>query len=56
MILNGVPLPVASKWHGHASVAFTLNVYSHSQDDALAAAGDLLDSVIRQSRGTGEIL
>ena len=25
-------------WLGHASAAFTLSVYAHSQDDALKAA------------------
>ncbi len=39
MILSNVPVPVVSKWHGHASAAFTMNNYAHSQDDALAAAG-----------------
>jgi len=51
MILNGVPVPVVSKWHGHASAAFTMNNYAHSQDDALTAAGALLGSVIRKSQG-----
>lgn len=50
MILNNVSVPVVSKWHGHASAAFTMNNYAHSQDDALAAAGALLGSVIRKSQ------
>ncbi len=42
MILSGVPLPVVSKWHGHATAAFTMSVYAHSQEDALAQAGATL--------------
>jgi integrase len=42
MILQGVPVTVVSAWHGHATAAFTLARYAHSQDDALAAAGDTL--------------
>jgi integrase len=29
---------VIAAWLGHASAAFTLSVYAHSQDDALKAA------------------
>jgi integrase len=49
MILNGVPIPVVSAWHGHASAAFTVSVYAHSQPDALTAAGALYGSLIRAS-------
>jgi integrase len=44
MILQKVPIPVVSAWHGHATAAFTLAFYAHSQDDALAAAGQTLAS------------
>jgi integrase len=39
MHLRGVPIAVVAKWLGHASAAFTMAVYTHSTDDALAAAG-----------------
>lgn len=39
MHLRGVPIAVISAWLGHASAAFTMAVYAHSQDDALKAAG-----------------
>jgi integrase len=42
MILSGVPIPVVSKWHGHATAAFTMSVYAHSQQDALVHAGATL--------------
>ena len=38
MQLRGVPIAVIAAWLGHASAAFTLSVYAHSQDDALQAA------------------
>jgi integrase len=38
MHLRGVPIAVIAAWLGHASAAFTLSVYAHSQDDALKAA------------------
>ncbi|MGK9270319.1 site-specific integrase [Williamsia muralis] len=38
MHLRGVPIAVIAAWMGHASAAFTLKVYAHSQDDALQAA------------------
>jgi integrase len=31
MILNNVPIPVVSEWHGHASAAFAMANYAHSQ-------------------------
>ncbi len=39
MHLRGVPTAVISKWLGHASAAFTLKTYVHSQDEALTDAG-----------------
>ena len=38
MHLRRVPIAVIAAWLGHASAAFTLSVYAHSQDDALKAA------------------
>ncbi|MGA8124301.1 MAG: site-specific integrase [Mycobacterium sp.] len=38
MHLRQVPIAVIAAWLGHASAAFTMSVYVHSQDDALAAA------------------
>jgi integrase len=39
MHLRGVPIAVVAAWLGHASAAFTMAVYTHSQDDALKTAG-----------------
>lgn len=38
MHLRGVPIAVIAAWMGHASAAFTLATYAHSQDDALKEA------------------
>jgi integrase len=38
MHLRQVPIAVIAAWLGHASAAFTMSVYAHSQDDALKAA------------------
>jgi integrase len=38
MHLRGVPIAVIAVWLGHASAAFTMSVYAHSQDDALKTA------------------
>jgi integrase len=38
MHLRGVPIAVIAAWLGHASAAFTMAVYTHSQDDALKDA------------------
>jgi integrase len=51
MTLRGVPVPVVSAWHGHASAAFALTFYAHSQDDALAAAGETLAAAHGRSEG-----
>ena len=51
MILNGVPIPVVSAWHGHATPAFTMAFYAHSQDDALARAGERLADVYGSAQG-----
>lgn len=42
MHLRGVPTAVISAWLGHASAAFTLKTYVHSQDEALLSAGATL--------------
>jgi integrase len=38
MHLRQVPIAVIAAWLGHASAAFTMSVYAHSQDAALKAA------------------
>lgn len=38
MHLQGIPIAVIAAWLGHASAAFTLSVYTHSQEDALLEA------------------
>lgn len=40
MHLRGVPVAVISAWLGHASAAFTMSRYVHSQDPALLEAGE----------------
>lgn len=46
MHLRGVKTAVISKWLGHASAAFTMATYVHSQDDALAEAAQTLAQAI----------
>lgn len=46
MHLRGVPIAVISAWLGHASAAFTMAVYAHSQDEALKAAGMSFQRVV----------
>jgi integrase len=50
MHLRGVPTAVISKWLGHATAAFTMATYGHSQDEALAAAGAMYATAIRASQ------
>ncbi len=38
MHLQGIPIVVIAAWLGHSSAAFTLSVYTHSQDGALLSA------------------
>jgi integrase len=45
MHLRGVPLAVIAKWLGHAD-ASSQRGYTHSQDDALAAAAASLGAVV----------
>ena len=46
MHLRAVPIAVIAAWLGHASAAFTLSVYAHSQADALAAAAGSFGRVV----------
>ena len=46
MHLRGVPVAVIAAWLGHASAAFTMAVYAHSQDDALKAAATSFGRVV----------
>jgi len=46
MHLRGVPIAVIAAWLGHASAAFTMSVYAHSQDDALKAAASSFGRVV----------
>ena len=43
--LRGVPLAVIAKWLGHADASITARLYTHSQDEALVAAGHSLGAV-----------
>ena len=43
MHLQGVPVVVIAAWIGHKDANLTLQLYAHSQDDALKAAGATLD-------------
>jgi integrase len=47
MHLRHVPIAVISAWLGHASAAFTMKTYVHSQDDAMRAAGTTLTGMLR---------
>jgi integrase len=46
MHLRQVPIAVIAAWLGHASAAFTMSVYAHSQDDALKAAATSFGRVV----------
>ena len=46
MHARGVPLAVIAAWLGHASAAFTLATYVHSQPDALKGAAMSFDRVV----------
>ncbi|CNK24908.1 site-specific recombinase%2C phage integrase [Mycobacterium tuberculosis] len=45
MHLEGVPIAVIAAWLGHASSAFTMSTYVHSQEPALADAARRLARV-----------
>jgi integrase len=54
MHLRQVPIAVIAAWLGHASAAFTLSVYTHSQYDALKdAAGSFGRVVTTRDTETG---
>ena len=50
MHLQDVPIAVISAWLGHASKAFTMATYVHSQPEALMLAAQSLNSVVGESR------
>jgi integrase len=47
MHLSGVPTVVIAAWIGHADATLTMRLYAHSQADALKAAGDTLNRVVK---------
>ena len=49
MHLGGAPIAVIAAWLGHASSAFTMATYVHSQDPALADAARRLARVVTSS-------
>ncbi len=46
MHLRGTPIAVIAAWLGHASAAFTMATYAHSQDEALKAASNSFGRVV----------
>mgnify|MGYP000678101968 FL=1 len=46
----GVPIDAIAKQAGHASVAFTLDIYSHMIDSVERKAADAVDEAMRRSR------
>jgi integrase len=48
MHLEGVPVAVIAAWIGHKDASLTMKLYAHSQDDALKAASDTLNRVVRE--------
>ncbi|WP_422605867.1 tyrosine-type recombinase/integrase [Mycobacterium sp.] len=46
MHARAVPIATTAAWLGHASAAFTMAVYAHSQDDALKAAASSFARVV----------
>jgi integrase len=53
MHLQNVPIAVISAWLGHASKAFTMQTYVHSQPDALATAAQSFSKVVGRSHQPG---
>ena len=49
MHLSGVPVAVIAAWIGHKDATLTMRLYTHSQDEALKAAGATLDRVVTTS-------
>jgi integrase len=48
MHLNGVPAAVIAAWLGHTDARFTLAVYAHSNDTALASAAAALSNAVHK--------
>jgi integrase len=46
MHLQGVPVAVIAAWIGHKDTSLTMKLYTHSQAEALKAAGATLDRVV----------
>ena len=53
MHLRGVPIAIIAAWLGHASSAFTMNTYIHSQDGALVTAAQSYGRVATLSATSG---
>ena len=53
MHLKGVPIAVISAWLGHASKAFTLQTYVHSQPQALVSAAQSFAQVVTTRHNSG---
>jgi integrase len=49
MHLSGVPVAVIAAWIGHKDATLTMKLYTHSQAEALKAAGASLDRVVTSS-------
>lgn len=52
-LLDGVPVAVIAAWLGHASAAFTLSTYVHSQPEALEAAAQSFARVVTNRDNSG---
>jgi integrase len=46
MHLSGVPVAVIAAWIGHKDASLTMRLYTHSQTEALKAAGATLNRVV----------
>ncbi|MCH9668943.1 MAG: site-specific integrase [Actinomycetia bacterium] len=46
LALDGVAPAVIAAWIGHSDASFTMKLYTHSQPDALKAAGDTFNRVV----------
>ncbi len=49
MHFRGTPIAVIAAWLGHASAAFTMATYAHSQDEALKVAASSFGRVVTVS-------
>ncbi|MDQ1247500.1 MAG: integrase [Actinomycetota bacterium] len=52
MHLNGVPAAVIAAWLGHTDARFTLSVYAHSNDTALAEAATAFSGALHGDKGS----